>query len=684
MIAKQLIHPQSIAIVGASDDYSKPGGRVLKNLIESHFPGRLVPVNPKSEEIQGLKTVSSITDLPPIDLGILAIPARFCPDTVRELVVEKGAKGIIIFSAGFSELGIEGKTMEREIAEIANAHGATIIGPNCIGMMNTFHSSVFTEPVPILNSHGCELVSGSGATCVFIMESALCRGLSFSSVYSVGNAAQTGIEDVLAYLDEAYISGQSSSTLLLYIESISKPAMFLEHARSLVEKGCHIAAIKAGSSEAGSRAAASHTGAMLSSDMAVEALLNKAGVIRCYGREELCSVGAVLQHKPLRGNRLAIITNAGGPGVMLTDALSKIEMSVPSLSDTGAERLLSDLFDGSSVANPIDILATGTPQQLEICIDYCDKEAQEVDGIIIIFGSPGLRSLTDVYELLLKKQKSCRKPLYVVMPSVLNTKSDMEEYVRRGGLFFQDEVGLAQALSKVYHSHAPNKTQLASLPQLDEIRALVNRNASGLLPTSEALHLLDLSGINRPQEAIVTSAKAAVEKAKSIGYPLAIKVVGPAHKSELGGVALGIADPVTVETTYERMMRIEGAEGVQVSEMIDGVEVMIGVKKEGAYGHLITCGLGGIFVEVMKDIQVALSPLSFEEALGMVGRLKSYPIIKGIRGKQGIDEDLIARTLCQVSALVAAAPEIEEMDINPLIGRGERLVAVDVVVKLQK
>ncbi len=681
MLAYELLHPKSIAVVGASDDYAKPGGRVLKNLRESHFAGELIPVNPKAAVIQGLPTVADVASLPQVDLAVLAIPAQFCPAAVETLVRDKGARGIIIFSAGFSELGATGKEMERQMAELAKQYGATIIGPNCIGMMNASHSSVFTEPLPALDVQGCDLVSGSGATCVFIMESALCKGLSFSSVYSVGNAAQTGVEDVIAHIDESFDPETSSRSLLLYIESIAHPDTFLKHARSLVDKGCRIAAVKAGSSEAGGRAAASHTGAMLSSDTAVDALFRKAGVIRCYGREELCSVGAVLQHKPLRGNRLAIITNAGGPGVMITDALSKHQFVIPPLSGDLAEALLSELYAGSSVANPIDILATGTAEHLAKCIEFCDRKADEVDGIVVIFGSPGLRSLSDVYELLLRKQKACNKPLFVVMPSVLNTREDMEEYVRRGGLYFQDEVTLAEALAKVYHCRLPEASQLEFPARRAEIRALMDRNRAGLLPTDEALRLLDLASIARPEEALTHSPQEALLAAKRIGYPVVMKVVGPAHKSELGGVALGIDKDEAVCATYERLMRIEKAEGVQVSQMVSGVEIMIGVKREGAYGHLITCGLGGIFVEVMKDLRVALAPLAYQEALEMICNLKSYPIIKGVRGKDGVDEGLVARTLCKVSALVAAAPEIEEMDINPLIGRKDSLLAVDVVVR---
>ncbi len=513
------------------------------------------------------------------------------------------------------------------------------------------------------------------------MESALSKGLSFSSVYSVGNAAQTGVEDVLEHLDVTFDPATSSHTLLLYIESISKPARFLKHARSLVQKGCRIAAIKSGTSSDGGRAAASHTGAMLNSNVAVDALFRKAGVVRCYSREELATVGAVLQHPVLTGKNMAVITHAGGPAVMLTDALSNGGMSVPPIPEDKTRTLLSELFDGSSVANPIDILATGTAEQLSKVIDTCEKDLDMIDGMVVIFGSPGLFDVSDAYDVIREQQKKCKKPIYAVLPSVINAKAGMESFIAQGGILFEEEVALAQAICKVYQTPKPAAIEEMALPQAAEIRNLIN-GKSGMLGTADMLRLLDLTGITRPQECLVTTESDALEAAKSIGYPVAMKVVGLAHKSDAGGVILNVQTDAAVQESFAQLMRIPGAEGVQVSQMESGVEVLIGVKKEGEFGHLITCGLGGIFVEVMKDIQCALAPLSREEALKMIHSLKSYPIIRGIRGKQGINDEVIVDTLCKVSGLLAAAPEIEEMDINPLMGRGDRLSAVDVVIRL--
>lgn len=680
MITPQLTNPGSIAVIGASDDVAKPGGRALQNILNGTFKGKVFAVNPKSPEVQGVKCHADVKDLPQTDLAILAIPARFCVDTIETLVKEKGTRGIIVLSAGFSEMGDEGKALEKKMVSLANEAGATLIGPNCIGVMNTNHQSVFTRPIPNLKQGGCELISGSGATAVFIMETAISKGLPFNSVYSVGNGAQTGVEEVLAHVDDTF-DDKSSKTVLLYMESISKPELFKKHARSLNEKGCRVAAVKSGTSDDGGRAAASHTGAMLNSDSAVDALFRKSGVVRCFSREELSTVGAVLQHPPLKGKNVAIITHAGGPAVMLTDALANGGLSVPSLPKDKTAKLLSELFEGSSVANPIDILATGTATQLEKAIITCENDLDMIDGMAVIFGSPGLVSTSEAYAVIREQQRICKKPIYAVMPSVINCKNEMQEFVDAGGIFFDDEVAFARALAKVYNTELPKQDKTIDLPTADRIKTLLD-GKKGMLDTSLALQLLDLVGITRPQERLVDSETEGIEAAREIGFPIVMKVVGLAHKSEAGGVFLNVQSEDEVKENFAKLMRIDGAQGVQISQMESGVEILIGVKREGEFGHLITCGLGGIFVEVMKDIQSNLSPISHEEALKMIRSLKSYPIIRGIRGKQGVDENVFAETLCKISALLSIAPQIEEMDINPLMGKGSRLSAVDIIVKM--
>lgn len=681
MITPQLINPQSIAVVGASDNTEKPGGKALHNIKSGTFAGKLYAVNPKSDSVQGVQTFSHVSDLPPTDLAILAIAAHHCVPTMRVLLEEKNTRAIIVLSAGFSEMGAEGKKLEQEMARLADEHQATLIGPNCIGVMNPLHQSVFTTPIPPMEWGGAALVSSSGATCVFILESALSKGILFSSVFSVGNAVQTCVEDVLEYLNQTYEKSKSPQTILLYIESIQKPQLLLKHARELIGKGCRIAAIKSGTSDAGGRAAASHTGAMLNSDMAVDALFRKAGIIRCHSRQELTAVGALLQHPKLNGKRIGIITHAGGPAVILTDVLSNGGIDVPHLPRETMSGLLAELFDGSSVANPIDILATGTADQLQKCIRFCD-ELHAIDGTVVIFGSPGLFSNADAYRVIRHEQKRCRKPIYAVLPSVLNAGNDMEEFVRQGGIFFEDEAVLGNALVSESRCLPPvvEKEEMR-LENEAAIKSLL-KDKRGLIPTQTGFELLRLMGIRHPKNRIVASPKEATDAAHELGFPLVMKVVGPAHKSDVGGVVLNVATTDAVKENFERLIAIENATGVELCQMEHGLEVLIGVKKEPGFGHLITCGLGGIFVEVLKDIQYALAPVSRAEALRMIRSLKSYKMIQGVRGKEGVDEEVFADAICRVSDLLTLVPQLEEMDLNPLMGRGKHLSAVDVVVRM--
>jgi acetate---CoA ligase (ADP-forming) len=455
MITPQLIDPKSIVVVGGSNDIQKPGGKVLKNLIDGNFAGELYVTNLKESEVQGIKSYSDPTDLPQVDLAIIAIAARFVPDTVRVLAMQKQTRAFIVLSAGFSEESEEGARLEKEMVDIINSVGGSLIGPNCVGILTPSHHSIFTYPIPRLEAQGCDFISGSGATACFIMEAGIPKGLTFANVFSVGNSAQMGVEEILKYMDETFDPEKSSRVKLLYIETINKPQMLLKHAASLIRKGCKIAAVKAGSSDAGSRAASSHTGALASSDVAVNALFRKAGIVRCYGREDLISVASVFMHPELKGKNIAVITHAGGPAVMLTDALSNGGLEVPHIDTPESRELLTHLFPGSSVANPIDFLATGTAEQLGIIIDYVETKFDHIDAMVVIFGTPGLFPVFNVYDVLDQKMKQCKKPIYPVLPSILTAKEEVDDFISKGRINFPDEVSLGNALARVYNTPDP-------------------------------------------------------------------------------------------------------------------------------------------------------------------------------------------------------------------------------------
>ncbi len=685
MINEKLINPSGIVVVGGSDDLFKPGGKVLRNIIEGGYKGSLYVVNPKHDKVQGIKSWKSIEDIPSADLAILAISANLCLQAVETLIRKKSTRAFIIISAGFSEAGEDGKKLENEIVTLISESGGCLIGPNCIGVVTQSYQGVFTSPVPKLDREGCDFVSGSGATAVFIFESAMPKGLKFASVFSVGNSAQTGVEEVLEFWDKTFDPVSSSRIKLIYVESIRNPDKLLHHASSLIRKGCRIAAIKAGTTEAGSRAASSHTGAMASSDSAVEALFRKAGIVRCSGREELATVASVFMHKPLNGKNIAIITHAGGPAVMLTDALSAGGMNIPRITGTHHDVLLSMMNPGASADNPIDMIATATTEQLENVIEYVDKKIPMLDGMSVIFGSNGLNDMTEIYDLLHSKINKCNKPLYPILPSITSSSKELADFLDKGHVNFPDEVVLGQALTKIFNTPLPADDKiLFDKVDVPHIRKIIEKSPDGYLEPSVIQELLAAASIPVVKEAVAKTKKELFGLAKKTGYPLALKVVGPVHKSDVGGVTLNIKSEKHLEAEFTRMMKIKGVKAVLVQQMLSGTELFIGAKYEPRFGHVILCGLGGIFVEVLKDVSSGLAPLTFNEAESMIRSIKSYKIIHGTRGKPGINETMFADIIVRLSTLLRYATEIKEMDLNPLMGSPENLTVVDARIRIEK
>ena len=694
MINQQLLKPASIVVIGGSNNVHKPGGSIVRNIINGGFGGDLYIVNPKEDLVQGIKAFHDVKDIPQTELAVLVVAAKFCPDYVDYLCKEKGVRAFVIISAGFGEETKAGAALEQRILDTCEQYGAALIGPNCIGLLNRHHHSVFTLPIPNLNPQGVDFISGSGATAVFILESAVIKGLQFNSVWSIGNGKQIGIEDVLQYMDENFDPETDSKVKLLYIENIANPDKLLYHACNLIRKGCRIAAIKAGSSESGSRAASSHTGAIASSDSAVEALFRKAGIVRCFSREELTTVGCIFTLPPLKGKNFAIVTHAGGPGVMLTDALSKGGLNVPRIEGPAAEELKTKLFPGSSVANPIDFLATGTAEQLGMVIDYCENRFEHIDAIAVIYGTPGLTQLYEAYDVLDKKIRECKKPVFPILPSLHTAGPEVEEFLKKGHVNFSDEVTLATALSQVMSTPPPAlpEVQLYGI-DITKLHKIIYRETnrlkfegleSGYLAPDVVREILSCAGIPLVPELVSTSKDELTAFAEKVGFPVVAKVVGPVHKSDVGGVALNIRTPEHLALEYDRMMQIEGATGVMVQKMLKGTELFIGAKYEERFGHVVLCGLGGIFVEVLKDVSSGLAPLSYGEAYSMIHSLRGYKILKGTRGQKGINEQKFAEIVVRLSTLLRFATEIKEMDINPLLANESDIVAVDARIRIER
>jgi len=684
MIHTALFDPKSIVVVGGSDNTKSPGGSALQNLISNKYKGSLYVVNPKQKSVQGMTCYASCNDLPNVNLAIIAISASHTSPIVKILTEQKNTKAFIIYSAGFSEKNEEGKQLEEQIVSLINKAGGSLLGPNNIGLINQNYAGIFTKPIPKLNSTGIDLISGSGATAVFILEAAIKMGLPFSSIISVGNSAQIGVEEILEYLDFTFNLEKSSPVKILYIESIKRPDKFLKHTLSLIKKGCKIAAIKAGSSTEGSRAASSHTGALTTSDIAIEALFKKAGIIRCFSRLELITVAGIFMHKPLKGNRIAIITHAGGPAVMLTDCLSKNYMKIPQITGKESNQLLEKLYSGSSVSNPIDFLATGTAKQLDTIITYCNTKFKNIDAMVVIFGSPGLTTANEAYEVIDKHMKSDSKPIYPILPSVINVKQDIESFISKGHILFTDEVVFGNSLAKIYNNTLNIVEQNGSLPQLDN-KAIKNNipiSFNGYLPEKKATNILKTIGINTVNEFVLKSEEDICKNAQIISYPAVLKVVGPIHKTDIGGVLLNIKDISGLKKGFHDLMKIENAKGILIQPMLNGLELFIGIKREVNFGAMIMFGIGGIFIEIVKDFQFALAPISSNEALKLIKKLKAYPILKGYRGANGINIEKFANYICLISLLAYQFPEIEELDLNPLIANDKSITCVDARIKI--
>jgi acetyltransferase len=371
---------------------------------------------------------------------------------------------------------------------------------------------------------------------------------------------------------------------------------------------------------------------------------------------------------------------------MLTDALESGGLNIPHLQDSPAKtKLKEQLSTGSSVENPIDFLATGTAAQLGVIIDACENDFDEINGMAVIYGSTGLTSVKDVYGVLDRKMKLCRKPIYPILPSVMSVKKDLAYFLSHGNINFPDEVLLGRALTRVYRTPYPSDESIVfEGVNIHEIRRIIETCENGQLPPEKIHALLKASSIPFAQEITVKSEEEAIKAARRVGYPLVMKAVGPVHKTDVGGVSINIRSTESVRLEFNRLMHIARVSSVTISEQVEGTELFIGAVYEPRFGHVILCGIGGIFVEVFKDVTSGLAPLSIDEALSMIRNLRAYPLIKGYRGKPGVNRYKFAQIIVRLSTMLRFATEIKEMDINPLIGKGDHIVSVDARIRIEK
>ncbi|MBU1567135.1 MAG: acetate--CoA ligase family protein [Proteobacteria bacterium] len=678
-----LFRPRSIAVIGASSDPLKPGGRVLKNILEHGYAGILRPVNPKATEILGLPVCSSIAALPEIpDLAIVAIPSAMVPAAVAELA-DRGTGATIVLTSGFGEKDAAGKEVEEKMRRIADAAGMALIGPNCSGFLTAAYKGKFAGIVPKLPGGAVDFISGSGATVDYVMECAVGRGLSFGTVINLGNSVQMGVEDLVQLHDQNYGS-DCARILLLYMEAVKKPQLLLRHASSLSKKGCLLVGIKSGTTAAGSRAAASHTGAMATSDTAVQALFEKAGIIRVTSREALIDVACVLQAAKgrLKGNRFAIVTDAGGPGVMLADELTRGGLELPPLSEGTRSQLAKILLPESSTANPIDALPSRTAEQIAAIIRILGEfERGRLDAVAVLTGDSGLSDNAAIYRAIGEAMEKSPIPVLPVLSSLTSCREKIDVFTGGGKVFFPDEVALGRALGLIARQTLPAEEldvcRTNSPGYSKEDIGLALNGKHGALDPFTVRRILFAAGFKLPEELLVQEEQYLAENCRRLGFPLAMKVIGPLHKTDVGGVRLGIGSETEALAAWSALMVIPEARGVLLQPMIGGLEVILGASREGDFGHLLMFGLGGIHTEVLKDVRFALAPISEAEAGLLINGIRGRALLDGVRGAVGMDTAVLADFLIRLGRLVADFPEICEIDLNPVKGFGDRLLAID-------
>lgn len=692
--------PRSIALVGASTREHTIGSDILKRLLDYGYKGELYLVNPKGGEIAGLPVYPTVSELPgPVDLAILVINAKHVLNTLEECH-QKGILGLCIISAGFKETGPEGLELERELSRRLKAYGMRCVGPNCLGVVNT-HPDIrmdgcFAEALPERGDIG--FVSQSGALGGGILNILKDLNLGFAQFISIGNQADINAEDALAYWKDE----KDVRQILLYMESIQNPSNFRKIASQLTRQK-PVLALKAGRSAAGASAASSHTGALAGADKAADALLRQCGVIRESSLQQLFSSAKVFSQCPIpQGDRIAIVTNSGGPGIMATDAIVEAHMQMAQLSEKTKAILRDFLPAAASVKNPVDMIASAPLEHYRRTVS-CVLADPGVDMVIVIYlPFLGLKDIDVARELSKLKADYPDKPIVGVFMTTADFFSKLgEEQLSVPFYMYAEEA--VQALKRLNRQRLWVQRPKENFPRFQVDKASVASILKQMraenrlqLSTRESLEVLRAYGVRTCHEALAHSEDEAIKVANAIGYPVVMKITSKttSHKTDIGGVVVNIRSDAQLRQEYQAVMTrladkglLEGLEGVLIQEMIQSSrEFVSGIATDPQYGPMIMFGLGGIFIEVMKDVAFRLAPLSDLDAKDLIREIRSFPLLGEVRGKAPAQLSQLEETLLRLSQLVGDFPEIEELDINPLMisdSSGEA-IAVDSRIAIAK
>ena len=679
-------NPSTVAVVGASRRPSSVGHAVLKNLLPG--PRKVHAVNPKGGEILGVQAHPTLSDIEgPVDLMVVAIPPRFIPELMRE-AGERGVGAAIVISAGFSEMGEDGKQLQAEMTRIAADAGIRIVGPNCLGIIRppSGLNASFAATTPPKGPIG--LVSQSGALITGLLSYAEQERFGLSAAVSLGAKADVSDVEILQWLAD----DEETRAIALYVEALTEPRAFVE-AASAITPHKPIVALKGGTTEAGAKAASSHTGSLAGAQAAYRAAFAQAGIIPAETIGDLLGFARALAHQPkAKGNRVAIVTNAGGPGVLSADEAVREGLSLAQLSEQTRERLDQVLPSVWSRNNPVDIIGDATPERYRDALNVVGS-APEVDGIVVIMTVQAMTDPTATAEAIAAAHEdpSWHKPLVSSFLGLAGTEvgslldqrgvpelSLPEQAVRAMGSLMRETASADPSPPAGSHGH----------PDADPARAaeLVDGAAAGQVPLDRARQILAAAGIRYNRSATAASAEDAARLAPEVGWPMVVKVVSPdvVHKSDVGGVVLGVADEGELQEACRRISEdvtraVEGAriEGFTLEEQVSGTEIIVGMSHDPVFGPLMMVGLGGIFVEVFGDVSFRLAPLTHRDALQMISELACRKLLDGARGRPVLDRHELAEILVRVSNLVEATPAIAELDVNPLVITADGLVAID-------
>jgi acetyl coenzyme A synthetase (ADP forming)-like protein len=693
---ESFFEPRSVAIVGASRDPEKLGYAVLANLKDGGYTGDLYPVNPKADEILGLKAYPSVLDIPnAVDLAVIVIPYKFVP-AVLEQCGQKDIAAVVVISAGFREAGREGLERERELIEIADKYNMRLIGPNCLGVIDTGTplNASFAAGMP--PGGPIAFMSQSGALGTAVLDIAMAGRIGFSKFVSLGNKADVSEIDLL----EAWGAAPDSRVILIYVEGVPDGQKFIQVARK-VTRHKPVVAIKSGVTASGSRAVSSHTGSLAGSEAAYKAAFRQAGIIRATSMERVFDYARAFAYQPLmKGDRIGIVTNAGGPGILATDALEYAGLEIPRLSRETTAALSDYLPGAASAANPVDVLGDALADRYEYAVRHV-LDDPNVDGLIVIVTPQAMTEIEETARAVGRMAQQADKPVLACFMGEARIDAGIDVLWQYGvpNYPFPERAAAALAAMSEYRRERDRPLQEAEScvscpPRVRELFDQVRADGRVSIGDAEAWTVLESYGFTVPQSHLAKTSEEAIEIAEEMGYPVVMKIASPdiLHKTDVGGVRLNLRSPDDVRDSFDLMVYRAGRYvpdaqiwGCQVQQMVSGGrEILLGMSRDPQFGPLVAFGLGGIYVEALKDVAFRVAPFSRREADEMIREIRSYPLLEGVRGEQPADHEAMVDALLRISQLVTDFPEIVELDINPLMvfeeGRGAMAIDMRLVL----